>query len=142
MTAVTRAQPGPGLTWRLRDKSPADIGMLADGEGVTPQWAWGGATGRGVRVCVVDSGVEPDHPMVGRLDGSWAMVEAGDRYTVEADDGGDACGHGTACAGIIRRTAPDCEVHSVRVLGRDAAGTGRMLLAGLRWAVEQNFDVI
>src|SRR3954465_14607895 len=120
MTAVTRAQPGPGLTWRLRDKSPADIGMLADGEGVTPQWAWGGATGRGVRVCVVDSGVEPDHPMVGPVDGSWVVAPTGDGsggVEVVPTEPRDVCGHGTACAGIIRSLSPECELHSVRVLG-------------------------
>ena len=29
------------------------------------EWAWGGSTGAGVRVCVVDSGIEADHPLVG-----------------------------------------------------------------------------
>src|SRR5207248_1471908 len=35
---------------------------------VTREWAWGGATGAGVRVCVLDSGVELDHPDVGTVD--------------------------------------------------------------------------
>jgi subtilisin len=61
---------------------------------------------------------------------------------VVESDAGDSCGHGTACAGIVRRTAPDCDIYSVRVLGRNAAGTGDMLLTGLRWAVQQGFDVI
>ena len=29
---------------------------------ITPEWAWGGSTGKGIRVAVVDSGVEYDHP--------------------------------------------------------------------------------
>src|SRR5688572_14477451 len=32
---------------------------------ITPEEAWGGATGRGVRVAVIDSGIEVDHPAVG-----------------------------------------------------------------------------
>lgn len=133
----------PKLTWWLVDKQPADIGVLADGERVTPDWAWGGATGRAVRVCVVDSGVERDHPLVGPVARAMAVVEddAGG-YTVEETGDGDACGHGTACAGIIRRVAPDCELHSLRVLGTNGTGSGAMLLAGLRWAVQQRFDVI
>src|SRR5205809_349664 len=59
----------PKLTWRLRDRHPNDIGVTADGERVTPEWAWGGATGRGMRVCIVDSGVERDHPLVGSVAG-------------------------------------------------------------------------
>ena len=52
------------------------------------------------------------------------------------------CGHGTACAGIIRSVAPDCELVSVRVLGEGFVGSGPALIEGLRWAVEQGFDVI
>jgi hypothetical protein len=66
------------LTWRLVDRAPADIGVEATGPAVTPDWAWGGATGKAVRVCVVDSGVEPDHPRIGRVDGAWAVVDAAD----------------------------------------------------------------
>jgi subtilisin family serine protease len=116
--------------------------VAADGEPVTPDWAWGDATGRSVRVCVVDSGVERGHPLVGRVIGSWAVVNGGFGHTVEETDTGDAYGHGTACAGIVRRVAPDCELYSLRVLGERGAGTGDMLMTGLRWAIRQNFDVI
>ena len=33
--------------------------------GVTPEWAWGGSDGSGVRVAVIDSGVDADHPLLG-----------------------------------------------------------------------------
>ena len=32
---------------------------------ITRQWAWGRSTGKGVRIAIVDSGVEWDHPAVG-----------------------------------------------------------------------------
>jgi subtilisin family serine protease len=118
------------------------MAVAADGEPVAPSWAWGGASGRGVRVCVVDSGVEADHPLVGPVDGSWRVVADGERITVEEAAAGDAFGHGTACAGIVRRVAPDCALYSLRVLGEHGTGTGAALLAGLRWAVHQDFDVI
>lgn len=128
-----------GLTWRLLDRGPDDIPVTAD---VATAGASMGATGKGVRVCVVDSGVEGDHPLVGTVHGSWAVVNGADGPVVEESAPGDACGHGTACAGIVRRTAPDTELYSVRVLGGNAAGGGEMLLAGLRWAIRQNFDVV
>jgi subtilisin len=130
------------LTWRLQDKTPADIVVPADGEGVSPSWAWGGATGRGVRVCVVDSGIEAGHPLVGPLAGSFEVVRADAGLTVAATSAADCCGHGTACASIIRRAAPGCELTSVRVLGDKLSTTGSVLLAGLRWAIGQRFDVI
>jgi subtilisin len=110
---------------------------------VTREWAWGGSTGKGVRVCILDSGVESDHPMVGELDGAVA-VEVGpeDTITVVEDAEGDLCGHGTACAGIVRSIAPDATIFSVRVLGAGFTGSGTALLGGLRWAVEEGFDVI
>ena len=109
---------------------------------VTRDWAWGGATGKGVRVCILDSGVERDHPLVGPVQGAVAVTVEGDEVTVEEDDQGDQCGHGTACAGIARSLAPDCELYSVRVLGAGYTGSGAALLTGLRWAIEQGFDVI
>ena len=111
--------------------------------GVDRDWAWGGSTGAGVRVCVVDSGIEVAHPLVGRIDRAVAIsVDADGEVAVEEDAEGDLCGHGTACAGVIRRLAPDCELHSVRVLGAGFTGSGPVLLEGLRWALEQSYDVI
>jgi subtilisin family serine protease len=107
------------------------------------EWAFGGATGRGVRVAVLDSGIEFGHPAVGALAGAVAIsVDENGDAIAEADSEGDLCGHGTACAGIIRALAPDAEIYSVRVLGANYFGSGKVLLAGLRWAVQQGYDVI
>ena len=135
-----RTAPPKGLTWRLLDKRAEDIPVPADP--ARPPAASDRATGRGVRVCVVDSGVESDHPRVGAVDGAWTVVKDAAGLRVERTDTGDLCGHGTACASIIRRVAPDCELHSVRVLGERFSGTGDILLEGLRWAVAQGFDLI
>jgi subtilisin family serine protease len=106
-------------------------------------WAWGGSTGAGVRVCIVDSGVDARHPMVGAIHAAVAVSENSDgTLTVTEDSEGDLFGHGTACAAIIRGLAPDCEIHSVRVLGGELTGSGPILLHGLSWAIEQRFDVI
>ncbi|MGC5345450.1 S8 family peptidase [Streptomyces sp. DT24] len=144
---TTGTAPGHGLTWSLRGRSPDDVPVSADYGPVPPARTSPEATGRGIRVCVVDSGVERDHPLVGTVDGSWVVVKDQDTGTITVEpagpaDIGDTCGHGTACAGIIRRTAPDCELHSVRVLGERFSGTGDVLIGGLRWAVEQGFDVV
>jgi subtilisin len=107
------------------------------------EWAFGGSTGAGVSVAIIDSGIEAGHPSVGALAGAVAVVEDGEgSLEVVADDSGDLYGHGTACAGIVRKLAPDCEIHSVRVLGGDLTGTGNVLVRGLRWAIEQGYDVI
>jgi subtilisin len=111
-------------------------------ERVTRDWALGGSTGRGARVCVVDSGIEAGHPLVGEVTTAVAVSIEGDEVVIEPDTVGDLCGHGTACAGIIRQLAPDCELASVRVLGEGFVGSGPVLVEGLRWAIEHGYDVI
>ncbi|HVN59662.1 MAG TPA: S8 family serine peptidase [Gaiellaceae bacterium] len=110
---------------------------------LTRDWAWGGSTGRGVRVCILDSGIEQGHPLVGTVESAVCVsVDEDGEAIVAEDEVGDLCGHGTACAGIVRSLAPDCELHSVRVLGEGFTGSGPVLLEGLRWAVAQGYDVI
>jgi subtilisin len=108
-------------------------------------WAWGGATGRGVRVAVVDSGVDGEHPGVAGVQGYVALEHDPDhpgdiREVAGAHD--DLVGHGTACASIVRSLAPDVELYSVRVLGSNLKGQGAPFLAGIWWAVEHGMDVV
>jgi subtilisin len=130
--------------WSLPADAVEAISIAVDWpERVDREWAWGGSTGAGVRVCILDSGVEAGHPLVGELEGAVAVTVGEDgEIVVEEDREGDLCGHGTACAGIIRALAPEARLFSVRVLGGGYTGSGRVLLAGLRWAVEQGFDLV
>src|SRR5215212_1958943 len=97
-------------------------------------WAWEGSTGKGVRVCIVDSGVDGSHPSVGGIQGAVVVDRGADEEIfVEEDDEGDLFGHGTACAAIVRSLAPECEIYSVRTLGRALTGQGAILIAGLEW---------
>ena len=130
--------------WSLPAGTVESLGLPTDWPGrVTREWAWGDSTGKGVRVCILDSGVDADHPMVGEIEGAVAVeVGEGEEVNVVEDSEGDLAGHGTACAGIVRSIAPDCSLFSVRVLGAGFTGSGTALLGGLRWAVDQGFDVI
>ena len=130
--------------WSLPAGTADEIKIPVEWPGeVTRDWAWGGSTGKGVRVCILDSGVDQGHPLVGEIQQSVAVsLGPDDEVIVEDDTEGDLCGHGTACAGIVRSLAPECEIISVRVLGAGFTGSGGVLLAGLRWAVEQGFDVV
>jgi subtilisin family serine protease len=142
MSDPARKRPLPA--WSLPAGRAENLELPTEWPGrVTRDWAWGGSTGKGVRVCILDSGVETDHPMVGELEGAVAVeVGADDAISVGEDAEGDLCGHGTACAGIVRSIAPDASIFSVRVLGAGFTGSGTALLGGLRWAVEEGFDVI
>ncbi len=126
-TAADVARLSPGLDW----PSP-----------MTRDWAYGGATGAEVRVCILDSGIELGHPLVGEVDRSVYVHAEDDDIVVEEDEEGDVSGHGTACASIVRSLAPECSLVSARVLGAGLTGSGPALLGGLRWAVEEGFEVV
>lgn len=111
--------------------------------GINRDWAWGGSTGAGVRVGIVDSGLEAAHPRLdGRVVQSVAVELEDGEPRVVPDDGRDLYGHATACGGIILGLAPEVELVSIRVLGSDLRGKGTAFAAGLEWAIEQRIDVL
>jgi subtilisin len=110
----------------------------------TPEAVFGGSRGKGVRVAIVDSGVDDTHPAVEGCVRGWtepSVAEDG-ATTYRNERHGDAFGHGTACAGIIHRIAPEAEIYSVRVLGPRLSGKGPVFAAGVRWAVENGMHVV
>lgn len=111
---------------------------------ITPQWAWEGATGKGVRVGVIDSGVDNSHPAIGGHVTQWASFSADRTGKIEEsfEPHDDAFGHGTACADIIRRLAPDAELVSIKVLGPMLTATASAFARALRWAVDHELGVV
>ena len=114
---------------------------------ITPEWAWGGSTGKGIRVAVVDSGIEYDHPALGESVRSGVIVEydakSENQFRYKPDPkSADVSGHGTACAGIIHSIAPEAELYSVRVLGRNMGGRAIQFAAGLDWTIENDMQVV
>jgi subtilisin family serine protease len=107
-------------------------------------WAWSGATGKGIKVAVIDSGVDGDHPRVGGLAGSVAIEADGEAeagYRVVEGPHEDLVGHGTACAAIIRMLAPEAEIYSIRVLGANLKTKGAYFVAGIQWALDAQMNV-
>jgi subtilisin family serine protease len=121
---------------------PQDLPAVRLAE-ATAEWAWGGADGAGIRVCVVDSGIDGDHPLVAPVDEAMTVV-LDDRANpgVVPADAVDTAGHGTACASIVRSMAPKASLSSMRVLTDATGGTGQALLAGVEWAIDAGFDVV
>ena len=135
----------PRPAWS-RDSAAVRIPGIAALEDISRAWAWEGASGAGVRVAVIDSGIDADHPA---LEG---CVDVEDGVAVELSPDGevleapgpheDLFGHGTACAGIIHHLAPQARITSVRVLNARLGGKSEVFLRGLAWAIERRFDVI
>jgi subtilisin len=135
----------PAYAWQFDPTLLPRVSPLPIAGPISRDWAWGGSTGAGVRVAVVDSGIESGHPAVGRVDGAVAVTydeDAPDRVRIEEGPHEDLFGHGTACAGLIRAVAPECRLFSVRVLGERLTGRGAVFAAGLRWAIDAGMQVV
>ncbi len=124
-----------------------------------------GLTGRGIRVAVMDSGIDYDHPDLGGCFGPGCRVEkgfdlVGDAFNADPsspqfsptpvpDPLPDDCrGHGTHVSGIIgangsiRGVAPDVTFHAYRVLGCDGPTTADILLAAMEQVLDDGADVL
>ncbi len=100
--------------------------------------------GQGVRVAVIDSGVESSHPSLGgiTLADDVAIVQQDDGLILEPGEGRDVFGHGTAVAWSVLQTAPECEIGSFRVLdGRNLSKSHAVCRAALL-AIERGYHII
>lgn len=110
---------------------------------IQPETLWKDRTGKGVRVGIVDSGIDTNHPdLKGKIHASFEAVNEGGQIVFKESTSGDQAGHGTACAGIVSSVAPNVEITSIKVLGPTGAGTGEMFLMGVDFAIKQKLQVV
>ena len=100
--------------------------------------------GSGIRVAVLDTGIEVAHPALHGLVLADDVILEGDGPHVRVRDGSgeDAYGHGTAIAGIIHSLAPRAVIGSFRVLGSDLASRSAIIAAGVRLAMERGYHIL
>lgn len=136
---MTDALVRPAWSSAFEAASVPLIEAIQSVDDITPEWAWGGSNGGGVKVAVIDSGIEAGHPAVNGVNGYVSIEGSGGEFITEPHD--DVFGHGTACAGIIRSLAPECELYSIRVLGPSLTGRGPAFARGLKWAIENGMRI-
>lgn len=124
----------------VADTADATWGVLATGAAESP------FTGRGIRLAVLDTGIDLEHP-------DFAGRSIVSRSFVEGEGVDDVQGHGTHCAGTAAggmraggRTrygvAPEVDLHVGKVLNDKGAGREGDILAGMIWAVESSCEVV
>ncbi len=111
-------------------------------EGLAEPTVAADATGLGVLVAIVDTGVNFGHPHVA-LPARGASVRWLDgEIDVERGDFGDPYGHGTCCAALVRLLAPAAELFAVRVTDARPTTDADRLAAGIGVAVREGAGVI
>jgi subtilisin family serine protease len=110
------------------------------------------ARGAGRVVAVVDTGVDPTHPLLaGRIaPGGFDFIDGDtdprdERNGLDDDRDGivdDQYGHGTFIASLVLTVAPESQILPVRVLDDEGVGTASGVSAGILWAVEQGADIV
>ncbi|RWZ59076.1 alkaline serine protease [Halobacillus fulvus] len=102
-----------------------------------------GLTGDGIKIAVIDTGVNTSHPDL-KIAGGVTFVE--DTTTYE-----DENGHGTHVTGVINAqnnnigtigVAPEAEIYAVKALDRGGIGNESDVMAGVQWAIDHDIDII
>ncbi len=106
--------------------------------------AWTASRGQGVRLVVIDTGIDLTHPeLAGIIKGGWNAISTSSTFN-------DDNGHGTHCSGTIAAkdddqgvvgVAPQIDLYGVKVLDRNGSGTFDDVIAGMLWAVENKMEV-
>ncbi len=96
-----------------------------------------GETGEGVRIAVLDTGIDYNHPDL--RDKMWDGI--GYDFVNDHDDPMDNDGHGTHVAGIISSVAPDAELMALKVI-EEEGGRWQEVNKAIRFARENGADII
>jgi subtilisin family serine protease len=101
-------------------------------------------TGAGVRIAVIDSGIEVSHPDLAglQLADDVAVFTDGMRVQISPGEGRDVFGHGTAIASILYRTAPEATIGSFRVLNERLGGRTATIREGVRQAIDRGYHIL
>jgi len=95
------------------------------------------STGAGVRVAVLDTGVDLGHPaLAGKLLPGFDFVDYDDNPSEEGSQADAGFGHGTHVAGIVAMAAPDAMIMPLRVLDTGGRGNTWVLAEALLYAVD------
>ena len=107
--------------------------MAADHAGVVA----GIAAGAGLRIAVIDSGVNAAHPHIRKIAGGLTITADSqeDGYT-------DVLGHGTAVMAAIQEKAPAADYFAVRIFKSRLQTDVDVVLHAIEWCVRQRVDII
>jgi hypothetical protein len=98
-------------------------------------------TGDGVRIGVIDGGIQFDHPLFELMSFDGYDFVDDDEYAYD-EPGGEISGHGTFVAGVLHLVAPDAELVPYRVIDTCGHGDGFTMARAIERAVTDNCKLI
>ncbi len=99
------------------------------------------SSGVGVRVAVLDTGVDGSHPLLaGRLLPGFDFVDYDADPSEPGQSNGGAWGHGTHVAGLVALVAPGAQIMPLRVLDGDGVGNAWVLAEAMLYALDPDGD--
>ncbi len=138
--AARSAATGVRKIW-LNKRVRATLDQSVPQVGAPTAWERG-LTGAGVRVAVLDTGIDTDHPdLTGKTVVSKDFTETGgveDGHGHGTHVASIITGNGAASGGQFRGVAPDVSLAVGKVLDDSGWGTDDSVLAGMRWAAAES----
>jgi hypothetical protein len=129
------------LDRRVRAQADQNVSMI----GAPQAWA-AGYTGKGVKVAVLDTGIDATHPdLEGKVAGSANFTEdpdVVDHYGHGTHVASIIAGTGAASAGKYEGVAPDASLLIGKVLNNDGFGSDSQVIAGMEWAAAAGAKVV
>lgn len=96
--------------------------------------------GNGVRLLIIDSGVEAQHPDLVEAPVTCFGIHGNGQIAEEL--GFDVFGHGTGVASVLRSMVPHAELHSLRTLDEKLKASPETTLKALEWAIDQGYPIV
>lgn len=96
-----------------------------------------------MRIAVVDSGIDPDHPRLENLRCSGvSFVQDESSHVSTVTDYEDLLGHGTASAAIIYKFCREAEYVAVKIFQNELVSSEKTLSTAISWCIENSIDII
>lgn len=144
-------EPAVAAMKALAKSAPTQKAVAAQKSAAEVQWGvarvnapavWGSNQGAGVKVAVIDTGIDPNQPDL--------TVKGGVNGIDDKAPWADDHFHGTHCAGIIAAAmndklvvgvAPKAELYAVKVLTKEGSGDMFGIMRGIMWTAQNGMQV-